>query len=504
MYYIYNVREGIVIKKLIFDVCVIGSGPAGFAAAMRSYDFGNHVCIIEGEHVGGASIYSGVLTSKTLWELSSNYSVAKRTDRGYRASGLSIDYDKVRDTVCEAAKERQYQLLSQIETFSKKEDSTKSITLIRGWAKFETDKTVLVTEKDGQVLQIEAKNFVIATGSHPRKHPLLEVDGERIITSDHVLKLKKFPKRILIIGAGIVGCEFATIFANFGETQVDLLDTQDRVIPFEDDDVSDYASDRLSDIGVNIHHQATLREVRKEKNHIDIVLDYKDGHTEVIAVDVILISIGRVPTIKKLGLENIGIKLTDRGLLNVDENCKVIDNIYAAGDISGGVALVNIAEMEGRFAAKAIEEKITFPLRYRNISTIMFFNPEITSVGLNEKECQAQKIPYKVVFYKHSLVARAIAMRETNGFFKLIVTDEENPKILGMRAAGLQAAASIMYVTTVMDHHKQHIKDIMKTIHPHPSMTEGIVECLRVLVGKSIFKPEAFPNHISFKTWKPD
>ncbi len=490
-------------KKLKFDVCVIGSGPAGFASAMRSYDFGNHVCIIEGENIGGASIHNGVLISKTLWELSSNYSVAKRTDRGYRASGLSVDYDKVKNSVCEAAKEREYQLLSQIETFSRKEDSTQSITLVRGWAKFKTKKTVIVTKKDGEIVEIEAENFIIATGSHPRKHPLLEIDGERIITSDHILKLKKFPKRILIIGAGIVGCEFATIFANFGETKVHLLDTQERVIPFEDDDVSSYANDRLEDIGVKIHHLATLREIREEKSHIDIVLDYKDGHTEVIAVDVILISIGRVPTVKKLGLENIGISLTDRNLLDVDKNCRVKDNIYAAGDISGGVALVNIAEMEGRFAAKAIEGNITFPLRYRNISTIMFFNPEITAVGLNEKECQKQKIPYKVVFYKHSLVARAIAMRETNGFFKLIVTDEEDPKILGMRAAGLQAAASIMYVATVMDHHKQHITDIMKTIHPHPSMTEGIVECLRVLVGKSILKPEAFPEHITFKTWSP-
>ena len=214
------------------------------------------------------------------------------------------------------------------------------------------------------------------------------------------------------------------------------------------------------------------------------------------------ISIGRVPSIKKLGLENINIDINKPGLLNVDNNCKVSDNIYAVGDISGHSALVNIAEMEGRFAAKAIESKINFPLRYRNISTIMFFNPEIAAIGLNEKECQQEKIAYKTVFYKHTLVSRAIAMIETDGFFKLIVTNEENPKVLGMRAAGLQAAASIMYIATVMDH-KKNIKEIMKTVHPHPSMTEGIQECLRILVGKPILKPEAFPEHIKVKTWKP-
>jgi dihydrolipoamide dehydrogenase len=490
-------------KILKFDVCVIGCGPAGFAAAMRSHDFNNHICIIEGDKIGGAGISDGALTSKTMWELSSNYAIAKRVDRGYRASGLSVDYSKVRDTVFQAAKEKQYQMLSQIETFSKKDDNKKSITLFKGWAKFKKDKenkTVIVKLSNGKKVQIIADNFIIATGSHPRKHPTLKIDGKRIISSDHILKMKEFPRRLLIIGAGIVGCEFATIFANFGETQVHILDSRERVIPFEDDDISQYANDKLEEIGVNIHHKATLREVREDGNHLNVILDYADGHTKVIPIDTILISIGRVPTVKKLGLDNLGIELNNRGLLTVDENCKVIDNVYAAGDISGNAALVNIAEMEGRFAAKAIEKRINFPLRYRNISTIMFFNPEIAAIGLNEKECQEQKISYKVVFYRHSLISRAIAMRETDGFFKLIVTNEDNPQILGMRAAGLQAAASIMYIATVMDH-KKNLKDILKTTHPHPSMTEGIQECLRTLVGKPIMKVKAFPNHIKFKIW---
>jgi dihydrolipoamide dehydrogenase len=220
------------------------------------------------------------------------------------------------------------------------------------------------------------------------------------------------------------------------------------------------------------------------------------------SVDTILISIGRVPNTKKLGLENIGVPLDKRGFVMADKECKVCCNVYAAGDITGHNALVNVAEMEGRFAAKAIEGKIKFPLRYRNMSTIMFFNPEISTIGLNEKECQEQNIAYKVVFYKHSLVSRAIAMRDTEGFFKMIVTNEENPKILGMRAAGPQAAASMMYIATLMDHDVS-LGDIMKTVHPHPSITEGIGECIRILLCKSIFKPEAFPQYVSFKIYNP-
>ncbi len=490
-------------KKLKYDVCVIGCGPAGFAAAMRSYDFDNHVCIVEGGHVGGAGISDGALSSKTMWELSKDFSIANRIDRGYRASNISVDYEKVRDNVFSAVREKEYQIRSQIETFLKKEGSSKSLTLFEGWGKFTSDKTIVVSKHDGESVEIVADNFIIASGSHPRKHPLLEIDGKRIISSDHILKLKKFPREILIVGAGVVGCEFATIFAEFGQTKVHLLDSQERVIPFEDDDVSDYAANMLNDIGVNIYHTALLRSIQKHDNHIDVTLDYKDGHTEVISVETILVSIGRVPTLKKLGLENIGIGITDRGLLETNDQCKVSDNIYAAGDISGHNALVNVAEMEGRFAAKAIENKINFPLRYRNMSTIMFFNPEISAIGLNEKECQDKGIAYKVVVYKHALVSRAIAMRDTGGFFKMIVSDEENPHVLGMRAAGPQSAASIMYIATLMDHNAS-LGEIMKTVHPHPSMTEGIQECIRILLGKSILKPEAFPHYVSFKSWSPE
>jgi dihydrolipoamide dehydrogenase len=486
-------------KKLKYDICVIGSGPAGFAAAMRSYDFGNHVVIVEGDNLGGVGVRKGALSSKTLWELSSNYAIARRTDRGYRASSVRVNYNDVRQTVCQAVEEKEYQLLSQIETFAKTPDSTRSITLIKGWATFKDSKNILV-KKEKETIEIEADNFVIATGSKPREHPLLPIDGKRVVNSDHIFSIKKFPKRILIVGAGVIGCEFATIFANFEQTHVHLLDSQSKVIPFEDNDISDYVGKKLHQAGVNIHHEATLRGIREESNHIDIILDYEDKHTEVIAVDMILVSIGRVPNIDNLGLENTNIKIDERGRPQRDERCKVDKNIYVAGDISGKMALVNIAEMEGRFVAKAIASKITYPLSYNNISTIMFFKPEISAIGLNEKECQARGIPYKVITYQHSIISRAIAMRETDGFFKIIVTNEENPLILGMRAAGLQSAVSIVFIATIMNNNTR-LNDIMKTTHPHPSISEGIQECLRILKNKSIMKPEAFPKEIQFRVW---
>jgi len=490
-------------EKLTFDVCVIGSGPAGFAAAMRSYDFGKHVCIIEGGHIGGAGIVNGALSSKTMWELSGDFSIANKTDRGYRASVLKPNYHEVMRTVKQAAGEKQYQILSQIETLSRKPGSTKSLTLIRGWAKFKDKTSLIVKKHDGTEVEVSADDFVVATGSTPREHPTIKTDGKRIIHSDHMDKLKAFPKRIMIVGAGIVGCEFATIFANFGQTKVHLLDSQQKVIPFEDEDVSDYVNEKLEEIGVIMHHKANLREVRKEKDHIDVILDHEDGHVVVVPVDIVLISIGRIPLTRDIGLEEIGATITERGLLQVDNECRVMDHIYAAGDISGNMALVNIAEMEGRFAAKAINRRIKYPLNYQNISTIMFFNPEVSAIGLNEKECQKQKIAYKVIHYSHALIPRAIAMRATDGFFKIIVSDEEDPIVLGMRAAGPQSAAALIFIAPMI-HSRQRLSEIMRTVHPHPSITEGIQECLRALSNKNIFKWRAFPDKIKFWTWAPE
>lgn len=490
-------------EKLTFDVCVIGSGSAGFAAAMRSYDFDNHVCIVEGGHIGGAGIVNGALSSKTMWELSKDYAVAKKTDRGYHAAGLTSNYHDVMRTVKQAAGEKQYQILSQIETLARKEGGSRSLTLIRGRAKFTTAQTIIVKKHDGTTVEISADDFIIATGSTPREHPTIKTDGERIINSDHMDGLKAFPKRIMIVGAGIIGCEFATIFANFDQTEVHLLDSQNKVIPFEDDDVSGYVNRQLEEIGVIMHHQANLREVRDEGDHFNVILDHQDGHTVVVPVDTILISIGRVPATKGLGLEEIGATITERGLLKVDDQCRVTDHIYAAGDISGNMALVNIAEMEGRFAAKAINHTIVHPLSYKNISTIMFFSPEVSSIGLGEKACQKEGISYKVVTYSHTLVSRAIAMRATSGFFKIIVSNEEDPMILGMRAAGPQSAAAIIFIAPMINSGLR-LSEIMKTVHPHPSISEGIQECLRALNNKNIFKWKAFPDKIKFKTWQPE
>ncbi len=491
-----------------YDLVIIGSGPSGFAAAMRAVDMKKHVCIVEKAALGGAGVFHGALTSKTMWQLSQDYSIAASIDRGFRASGLNVDFQKVLKSVKAVAKTKVNQIKSQIETLNPGRFPDKSLTLKQGHARFLDNHTIEIACNNGTFEKIQADHFIIATGSRPRPYPGIQIDHKQIIDSNDILRMTKFPEKLVIVGSGIIGTEYATIFSNFRQTEVHLLDRQHRVIPFEDDDVSDFVSKNLEKNGVIIHHTANLRTIRKNEDELEVVLDYEDGHSEVMEVDTALISIGRIPNTEDLGLENVGITPTDRGFIKVDEHLKAYsskgyDNIFAIGDITGSTQLYSVAEMQGRYAIRAIYNNLTYPLSYYNMPTLMFFKPEVAAVGLNEKMLQAQGIPYKMVSYSNKLINRALAMRDTEGFIKIMASDDGEERILGMRAAGPQASAFIVSIAHMMNQ-KNSIDQILRTIHPHPSITEGIQDCLRVLKDKSVYKPYAFPNLIKMVRWHPD
>lgn len=486
-----------------FDVCIIGAGAAGFAGAMRALDLGKHVCILENDEIGGTGVMWGALSSKTMWELAKDFDIAAKVDRGYRSAGLTVDYSAVRDSVIQAVKEKQYQMLSQMETYSPSRwKGPGSITFKRGTGAFLSNEALQVRNGNGNMDTINADFFLICTGSKPRDFPGIPVDQKRILNSDGILNLKEFPKRLVVIGAGIVGSEYATIFSNFDQTKVYLVDHKDRIIPFEDEDLSRFIARNLQKNGVEIFHSAILRAINHRPEHLEVILDFEDGHSKVVEADAALISIGRRPNLDDLNLESVGIRTDETGFLTVDANCRIKNNIYAAGDVTRHPALVNIAETEARYAIKAMFGATKWPLNYSNMSTVMFFKPAVAAVGLNEQTCRRKGIAYRVAVYSNALLSRAIAMRATDGFVKIIVSDDEEERILGMRAAGPQASTTIMSVALLMDQQKG-IKDVLKSVHPHPTMSESIQECLRVLLDKSLYKPYAFPGHIQIRTWHP-
>ena len=477
-----------------YDLIVIGGGPAGYAAAMRAIDFGKKVCLVEKTKVGGVGVYNGALSSKTLWELSQRVKSVNETIVSIGREKFELSWDEVRKTLEEAIFERKFQYSCHIKLL--KTNRADLFYYARGYGRITDPNTVTVTKEDGKVEEFQTDYIIIATGSKPRKLPNLEVDEKIIMTSDGIDDIADFPKSLVIVGAGVIGCEYATIFSNFGKTKVYLIDRSDRILPFEDDDISKIVANNLEKHGVTIHHKASLERMEIIDGEVEYEI-ISDGKKEIIKVEKALLSVGRIPNLNNIGLEELGINLGQSGRHIGDDDTQTnIPNIFAAGDVSGRIALVNMGEIEARHAVERIFGGKTDRLSYDNVCTIMFLEPEVASVGLNEKQCIKQNIPVKIVKLDYSVMARAIAMRKTQGFFKIIVTNDKEMRILGMRAVGEHASSAIQAVALLIKT-KQGINELAELVHPHPSIVEGVQECVRMLLNKSIFKSSVFKDKLA-------
>jgi dihydrolipoamide dehydrogenase len=475
-----------------YDLCVIGAGPSGYAAAIRAWDFGKRVALVDRGPLGGVGLHHGALSSKTLWELSRDYRNVLQRDRGFVAENVTLDWAQIIRCVEQAVDRKVGQLQRQLDALARpRHDHPGCIEFISGHARFESVERIRVEGGDSGTRLLTAEHFLIATGTRPRELPELPVDGRTVITSDHVTGLRGFPRSLVILGAGVVGCEFATIFANYGQTKVYIIDRADRILPFEDEDVARVCSQNLEAKGVTIHHQCTLISMEVVGPQVEYTIEHSTGGQETILVDKALISIGRVPNTSGLGLEALGVALDARGYIQDDEGQTSVPTIWAAGDITKDIALVSVGEGEGRQVVERIWGGRTEPMVKENLSVIYFLDPEVAAVGLSEQEAQKRRIPYRVAVYSYELVNRAIAMQATSGFVKILTTDCDELKILGMRALGVHASTTIEAVALIMSQGRS-VRELADLLHPHPAITECVQECARMLLGTSIHKPQVF------------
>ena len=482
-------------NKEKYDLVVIGGGPAGYAAAMRAIDFGKKVCLIEKNLVGGAGVYNGALSSKTLWEISNTVYEVNRVTRNLRSEAFSLSWDQVRMTLEEAMFERKFHYSCHLKLLQNKLNHG-HFDFKRGAGKLLSKNEIEIS--DGEKIEIiAAEHIILSTGSKPRVLPNIPVDHKYIHTSDSIEQIQNYPKSLVIIGAGVIGCEYATIFSNFGQTKVYIIDRKDRILPFEDQDVSEIVSKNLKDKGVTIHSEANLERIEVIEGMVEYELSYPDGSRDVIRVEKALLSVGRTPNLENIGLENAGVMLSTTGVY-VEEGDTVtnVPNIHAVGDLTGRIALVNMAEIEARYTVEKLYGNKAVALNYDNVCTIMFLKPEVALVGKNEQQCSRENIPYKVVKLDYSVIARAIAMRKREGFFKIIVTNDDEMRILGMRAIGEHASSAIQAVGLLIKMNAP-IEALSELVHPHPSIVEGVQECVRMLLNRSIFKPVVFKDKMS-------
>lgn len=483
-----------------YDVCIIGAGPAGYAAAMRAIDFNKKVLLVEKNKLGGAGIHQGALWSKTWWELAREADILRKNNEMLNLGKLHFTYKSVSEEVGAAVKERVNLLSHHMNNINVGMDN-ELFTYVHGKAKVIKENEVLIISQNGGGDEVIQADYILcATGSRPRKLDHIPIDEDHIYTSDGLGNLDRFPRSMVILGAGVIGCEFATIFSSFGETRVHLIDKGDRILPFEDEDVVKVIEKNLEANGVLIHRNSKLVDMNIQNDEVVYTLEYDDGKKEVFQVEKALVSVGRVPNHEDLFDESVGVEMDARGIK--DELTQTsVKNIFAIGDITADISLVNVGELEGRFAVEKIFGKPEEELIYENISTIMFLKPEVAGVGMNEIQAQKEGLSYKVVSLDYGCIPRAIAMRNTQGFIKIIVTNDDKMKILGMRVVGEHASSAIQAVALLISMDKG-IQALAELIHPHPSIIEGIQECGRMLMGKSMFKPAVLRDAMSCRVWK--
>jgi dihydrolipoamide dehydrogenase len=480
-----------------FDLVVIGAGPSGYAAAMRAVDFKKRTLLIERTRVGGAGVTNGALSSKTWWELARETSLFRKSLKRFNIEVPSVNYKEIQSEIRKAVDERKSMLEDHIHLM---QDSAHANLL-----SFKTGNARLIGQHEIEIDNggfhrevVHADYIILATGSRPRYLPELPIDEKIVMTSEGIENMDDFPESMVIVGAGVIGCEYATIFSGFGKTKVHLIDKGDRILPFEDDDVVRVIERNMENNGLLIHRNSRLVRMEIKHERVEYELEYNDGSKEVFNVAKALVAVGRTPNYEDLWDDKVGIHISKRGIEDNDTQTN-ISNIYAVGDITADISLVNVGELEGRYAVEKIFGNPNRRLVYENISTIMFLNPEVAGVGLNETQAREKGIDYKVVTLDYSCIPRAIAKRNTQGFIKLLVTNDNEMKILGMKVVGNDSSSAIQAVALLISMDKG-IEELSECVHPHPSITEGIQECVRMLLGKSLFKPDALKGKISCRT----
>jgi dihydrolipoamide dehydrogenase len=463
-----------------FDVIFIGGGPAGYVGAIRCAQLGMSVAVVEREGLGGTCVLWGCIPAKALLE--SAYiaeKIRKGAEFGVTAGEVKLDYG--------VAVKRSRAVSSQnskgVEFLFKKN----KITWIRGDGRITAKNAVSVKTADGKEEKHEAKKAVcIATGSRVKGLPQvgLELNKTTIISSDEALILDKAPKTMAIIGAGAVGCEFADVFAAFG-TQVTVIEVAKQLLPVEDDDVGAELARSFKKRGITLLTNARLGDVKAGKNSVKFTVEV-NGEKQSLEVEKVLVAAGRAPNIQDIGARELGVALTDRGFIRINERMETsVKGVFAIGDVAGPPMLAHKGEREGIvFAEYLAGQPHVHNVNYGNIPNATYCHPEVASIGKTERELKEQKIAYKVGKFPFSANGRARTSGETEGFVK-ILSDPKYGEILGAHIIGSHAT-EIIHELAVARENEFTVEEVELAIHAHPTLSEAISEATLDSLGKMI------------------
>ena len=461
-----------------FDIVIIGGGPGGYVAAIRAAQLGFKTCVVEKQHLGGICLNWGCIPTKALLRSAEIYHYLQHADAyGLSAKDVSFDIEKVIGRSRGVSK----QLNGGVGHLLKKN----KVTVVDGTGKLKGGGKVAVTDKDGKALpDLSAKHIIVATGARPRALPGLEPDGKLVWTYFGALKPDIFPKKLLVIGSGAIGIEFASFYHTLG-ADVTVVEVMPQIMPVEDAEISGIARKRMEKLGLKIMTEAKVTKLAKGANDVTCTVETKDGKTLEIKVDRVISAVGVQGNIEGIGLENTKVK-TDRGCIVIDEfGATAEPGVYAIGDVAGPPMLAHKAEHEGVICVEKIKGlPHVHPMKKEHIPGCTYCHPQVASVGLTEAKAKEKGYTVKVGRFPFIGNGKAIALGEPDGLIKTVF-DAKTGQLLGAHMVGAEVTELIQGFVIAMGLETTE-EDLFHTVFPHPTLSEMMHESVLDAYGRVI------------------
>jgi dihydrolipoamide dehydrogenase len=459
-----------------YDVTVIGSGPGGYVAAIRCAQLGMKTAIIERYNtLGGTCLNVGCIPSKALLDSSEHYHNAKEKFElhGINLSGLSVNLPQMISRKNEVVQ----QTCKGVEFLMKKN----KIDVFTGHGSFLSTHKISIAKTDGSMEELETSKVIIATGSKPIMPPAFNYDKKRVITSTEALNLESVPKRMIIIGAGVIGLELGSVYARLG-TEVEVVEFLDRIIATMDGDCSKELQRVLKGLGMKFHLKHQVNTVQSTKEGVVVEVQKRDSEEKFnLEADYCLVAIGRRPYTDNLGLERAGVEKDERGRIKVDKHLQTnVPGIYAIGDVIQGAMLAHKAEEEGVFVAETMAGQKPH-IDYNLIPGVVYTWPEVASVGQTEEQLKTAGVAYKVGKFPMKALGRARASTDTEGMVK-ILAHQDTDEILGVHMVGARVADLIAEAVVLMEF-RASAEDCARMSHAHPTFAEAVKEAALAATG---------------------
>ncbi|TKB95997.1 dihydrolipoyl dehydrogenase [Pedobacter cryophilus] len=458
-----------------YDLIVIGSGPGGYVAAIRAAQLGLKTAIVEKESLGGICLNWGCIPTKALLKSAQVFEyINHANDYGIKVNGAEADFE----AVVKRSRGVADGMSKGIQFLMKKN----KIDVLMGFGKIKKAGKVEVKAADGSIKEYEAKHTILATGGRSRELPHIKQDGKKVIGYREAMTLPKMPKSMIVMGSGAIGVEFAYFYATMG-TKVTIVEFMDNIVPVEDEDVSKQLNRSFKKIGIDIMTKSSVEKIDSSGDLCKVTVKTEAGE-KVLEAEIVLSAVGYSTNLEGIGLEEVGVK-TDKGRVLVDEFYKTnIAGVYAIGDIVAGQALAHVASAEGIICVENIAGHHPQPLNYGNIPGCTYCSPEIASVGMTEKKAKEAGYEIKVGKFPFSASGKASASGAKDGFVKLIF-DAKYGELLGAHMIGNNVTEMIAELVVARKLETTGM-EIIKSVHPHPTMSEAIMEAAADAYGEVI------------------